>query len=81
MVGTKSIITSIVPCVSKARTSQLVSIFGKYFTNGGAPKLLINDTECDIISYSDTEITFMLTEQLSRGLFVATVLNGSEQIM
>lgn len=81
MVGSKSIITSIVPCVSKARTSQLVSIFGKNFTNGGEPKLLINNVECDIISYSDTEITFMLTEQLSRGLFVATVLNGSEQIM
>jgi len=73
-----SVIHSISPSTSKVGTYPEITITGQYFTEGGAPTVYINGNQVSINSYSDTEIKFVLTENLSAAVYTITVLNGFE---
>lgn len=73
-----SVIHSISPSTSKVGTYPEITISGQHFTEGGEPTVYINGNQVSINSYSDTEIKFVLTENLSAAVYTITVLNGFE---
>ncbi len=73
-----SVIHSISPSTSKVGTYPEITISGQHFTEGGEPTVYINGNQVSINSYSDNEIKFVLTENLSAAVYTITVLNGFE---
>ena len=71
------VITSIDPTASMVGTSPSAVIYGNYFVMGMvAPTLVINGQSVPLISYTNTQINFALTN-LPMGEYYAVVTNGN----
>jgi len=71
-----AIIKSITPKATKEGSNPEIIITGQHFTEGGEPVVRIDGEPVTINSYTDTEISFVLTEDLPAKVYTVTVFNG-----
>jgi hypothetical protein len=70
-------ILSITPFASQTGTYPEIVISGQNFVEGGAPTVRIDGIAATLTSYSDTEIRFVLTDDLAAGVHTLSVVNGA----
>ena len=74
--GYAPILTRLVPSASKVGTTPYATIYGNYLALGGAPILTIDGKIIPLISYTNTQINFAMTN-LPAGRYDAVVTNGN----